>query len=216
MKKLIVILIAAIGFSAVAQDSSKNLNVLAFNGLNMRSQPDSKARVVTKVAYGKQVEIIEKTDEGYVFGGYLGGMPAPIAAEKTLLEDLLPLYCSSNLKVEDQAINATENTRNGDTLFYTLQAFSDGVELELEQQGNRKTSKLLLPLNVQQTYVLLESMLKSSGNSSVIEQLRFVQSKDGRLTRIRTASGAVSIKAMSESQTAMKISTFDDNQSAQR
>ena len=154
--------------------------------------------------------------EGYVFGGYLGGMPAPIAAEKTLLEDLLPLYCSSNLKVEDQAINATEDTRNGDTLFYTLQAFSDGVELELEQQGNRKTSKLLLPLNVQQTYVLLESMLKSSGNSSVIEQLRFVQSKDGRLTRIRTASGAVSIKAMSESQTAMKISTFDDNQSAQR
>ncbi|MDB4678269.1 SH3 domain-containing protein [bacterium] len=89
MKKLLAILVTVIGVNAMAQENPSHLNVLAVNGLNMRSQPESKSRVVTKVPYGKQVEIIEKTDnelelgwvkdhwykvrfrgrEGYIFGG---------------------------------------------------------------------------------------------------------------------------------------------------
>jgi hypothetical protein len=97
-----------------------------------------------------------------------------------------------------------------------LLAFDEGVELEWEQQGDRKTAKLILPLSVQQTYVLLESMLKSSGNAAVLDQLRFVTDKDGSLSRLSTSDGSVSASSVSEEVTELKIASYAVITSAQR
>jgi uncharacterized protein YgiM (DUF1202 family) len=222
MKKLLVILVTVIGFNAMAQDNPSHLNVLAVNGLNVRSQPESKSRVVTKVPYGKQVEIIEKTDnelqlgwvkdnwykirfrgrEGYIFGGYLSKLNAPVNSEKPrLLSDLLPMYCSSAFKMDSEPIISKEASRSGDTLYHTLLRFNQGAELELERYGNRETATLLLPNSIQETYVLLEALLKESDNSQLLEELRFIKGKDGTLSRISHADGSVLIKALSSERT---------------
>lgn len=222
MKKLLAILVTVIGVNAMAQDNPSHLNVLAVNGLNMRSQPESKSRVVTKVPYGKQVEIIEKTDnelqlgwvkdnwykirfrgrEGYIFGGYLSKLNAPVNSETPrLLSDLLPMYCSSAFQIDGEPIISKEASSSRDTLYHTLLRFNQGVELELERYGNRETATLLLPNSIQETYVLLEALLKESGNSQLLEELRFIKGKDGTLSRISHADGSVLIKALSSERT---------------
>lgn len=225
MKKLVVILVSLIGLQAVAQDNPKFLNVMAVNGLNMRSQPDEHARVVTKVPYGKQVELLERTEielqlgwitdhwykvrfrgrEGFIFGGYLASLPTPTVETIVSLSDILPTYCFRNLKQEGSTIHATERTRNGDTLHYSLLKYSGGMELELESHSDRKNTKLLLPASVQETYVLLEALLKSSGNAQLLDELRFVKGQDGKLLRLSTASGSISVKAVSERVVALEI-----------
>jgi uncharacterized protein YgiM (DUF1202 family) len=226
MKKLLVILVTVIGFNAMAQDNPSHLNVLAVNGLNMRSQPESKSRVVTKVPYGKQVEILEKTDnqlqlgwvqdkwykvrfrgrEGYIFGGYLSKLNAPVNSEKPrLLSDLLPMYCSSAFKMDSEPIISKEASRSRDTLYHTLLRFNHDAELELERSGNRETATLLLPNSIQETYVLLEALLKESGNSQLLDELRFIKDKDGMLSRISHADGSILIKALSSERTALRM-----------
>lgn len=229
MKKLIVILVSAIGLNAFAQDSSKHMNVLAVNGLNMRSQPDANARVVTKVPFGKQVEILERTNidlqlgwikdhwfkvsfrgrEGYIFGGYLIELPAPTEVSETAsLTELLSGYCASTLNQDGETITATEKSRSGDTLFYSLQKFDAGIELELEKQNDRRTSKLLLPISVPQTYVLLEALLKMSKHASLLDELRFVKGKDGQLTRISNDEGTIVVRSLSEELTELTITAY--------
>ena len=88
MKKLLVILLGVLTTGAIAQNNPKYLNVLASSGLNMRSQPDARSRIITNVPFGKKVEVQEKTKtqlksgwikdnwyrvkyrgrEGYIFG----------------------------------------------------------------------------------------------------------------------------------------------------
>ena len=226
MKKLLTILVTVIGFNATAQDNTSHLNVLAVNGLNMRSQPESKSRVVTKVPYGKQVEILEKTDnelqlgwvqdnwykvrfrgrEGYIFGGYLSRLNAPVDFENPrLLSDLLPMYCSSAFQIDGDPIISKEASRSGDTLFHTLLRFSQDAELELERYGNRKTATLLLSNSIQETYVLLEALLKESGNSQLLEKLRFIKDRNGMLSRVSHADRSVLIKALSSERTELSI-----------
>ncbi|MBI1287783.1 MAG: SH3 domain-containing protein [Flavobacteriales bacterium] len=236
MKKLLVILISLVGLQTTAQNTPKHLNVMAVNGLNMRSQPDGHSRVVTKVPFGKQVEILEQTDvelqlgwitdhwykvrfrgrEGFIFGGYLSSLPAPLAVQVSSLSEVLPAYCKDVLTQEGDAVAATERTRTGDTLFYSMMKFAEGVELESESQSERTTSKLLLPVNVQQSYVLLEALLKSSGNTPLLDQLRFVKGADGKLTRISIADGSISVKAVSDELTELTFTSFADQVSAQR
>lgn len=228
MKKLLVILVSLIGLNAVAQESPKYLNVMAVNGLNMRSQPDGHSRVVTKVPFGKQVEILERTDvelqlgwvtenwykvrfrgrEGFIFGGYLSTLPAPVELKANSIAEILPAYCSASMKQEGSTIHATERTRSGDTLRYGLLKFTDGIELELEELTDRRTAKMLCSSTVQQAYVLLEALLKSSGNAHLLEELRFVKGRAGVLSRISTADGSVSVKALSEEITELKLTGY--------
>lgn len=228
MKKLLVILVSLIGLNAIAQESPKCLNVMAVNGLNMRSQPDGHSRVVTKVPFGKQVEILERTDvelqlgwitenwykvrfrgrEGFIFGGYLSGLVAPIEMNVNSISEILPAYCSASMKQEGSAIHATERTRSGDTLRYCLLKFTNGTELELEELSDRSTAKMLCSAGVQEVYVLLEALLKATGNAHLLDELRFVKAKDGSLSRISTADGSVSIKALSEEITELKLTDY--------
>ena len=153
MKKLIVLLVSVVTLNATAQDNPKYLNVLAVNGLNMRSQPEATSRVVTKVAYGKRVEVLEKTKtelqlgwikdnwfkvkyrgrEGYIFGGYLNQLPAPNGIEQTnTIADLLPMYCTTAFELKGAPIVTNEIDANGDTLKHSLIVFCKGQELEIE------------------------------------------------------------------------------------
>lgn len=236
MKKLMVILISLVGLQVTAQNTPTHLNVMAVNGLNMRSQPDGHSRVVTKIPFGKQVEILEKTNvelqlgwvtehwykvrfrgrEGFIFGGYLSQLPAPLTAEVSSLAEVLPAYCKSVFTQEGNAIVATERTRTGDTVFYSMLKFTEGVELESEKHSDRTTSRLLLPLDVQRAYVLLEALLKSSGNAALLEQLRFVKGDDGKLSRISTADGSISVKAVSNQLTELSFRSYAGQVSAQR
>lgn len=229
MKKLLVILVSVIGLNAMAQDHPKVMNVLAVNGLNMRSQPDGNARVVTKVAFGKSVEVLEKTNvelqlgwikdhwykvrfrgrEGYIFGGYLSALPAPMAeATTTMAAEMLVTYCANTLKQEGETLNATERLRNGDTLYYSLLKFQGGAELELETQGDRSSAKLLLNTSVQSAYVLLEALLKSNGQAEMLDGLRFVKGKDGLLSRISNAESTISIRQLSDELTELKLTSY--------
>lgn len=229
MKKLIVLLVSVVALSATAQDNPKYLNVLAVNGLNMRSQPDSKARIVTKVMYGKRVEVMEKTKtelqlgwikdnwikvkyrgrEGYIFGGYLSELAAPTGLSETkLLADLLPTYCANAFKPKGAPILTKEVETDGDVLNHALHVFAGGQELEIEQRKERRTTKLLLNSTILETYVLLEALLKQSGNTQLLDELRFVKGKDGNLLRINDAAGTVSIKQFSDEKTELQLMSY--------
>ena len=227
MKKLLVLLISAVSLNGMAQDNPKNLNVLASNGLNMRVEPDSKSRIVSKVGYGKQVEIVQKSKvelqlgwvkdhwykikyrgrEGYIFGGYLGTLPAPVKTENNVLADLLPVYCASSFKMAGEQINSAEPASSGDTLHYSLLMFTNGAELELENIGNRRTTTLLLKQDLQSTYVLLEALLKTSNHAETLDELKFVNGKDGLLTRISNSERTVSVKKVSANLTELKLTS---------
>ncbi|MGB0916800.1 MAG: SH3 domain-containing protein [Flavobacteriales bacterium] len=238
MKKLLVLLVSVVSLNATAQDSPKHLNVLAVNGLNMRSLPDSKARIVTKVQYGKRVEVLEKTKaqlqlgwvkdhwykvkyrgrEGYIFGGYLGELSAPITSvESGLLADVLPNYCAQNFKLIGEKVNSTELQRGGDTLFHTLSRFTNSSELETEIEGSRRTSTLLLKQDVQSAYVLLQALLKTNAKPQLLEELKFVKAEDGSLSRISNASQTISIRRLSDQITELKFTShLGDSQASVR
>ena len=226
MKNLLVVLVMAVSLNVAAQDNPRYLNVLAVNGLNMRSQPDGNSRVLTKVAFGNRVEILEKSKvelqlgwikdnwyrvhfrgrEGYIFGGYLSEMPAPVNLNKAkLLSDLVPIYCANSLQEDGEIVRTKELKRNGDTLHHSLLVFKNGIELEIEKQGERRTSILLLRLNVKSTYVLLESLLKGSEREELLDDLRFVKDKSGELSRISSSDGAISIRKIAADTVELKM-----------
>jgi uncharacterized protein YgiM (DUF1202 family) len=232
MKNLLVILISAVSFNGMAQDNPKYLNVLAVNGLNIRSQPDSKSRIVTKVQYGKQVEIIQKTKavlqlgwvkdnwyrvkyrgrEGFIFGGYLSEFSAPNGLESVkYLSDLLPVYCSNAFKKDGPPVTTEEKVNSNKKLVHTLIRYDGGHDLEMELEGYRRMSKLLLNQTVAETYVLLESILKQSGNAMLMDELRFIKGKNGSLKRINTADGTISIRELSVDITELKLVSFTSN-----
>ncbi|MDP6907861.1 MAG: SH3 domain-containing protein [Flavobacteriales bacterium] len=229
MKKLLVILIAACTMQTAAQDNPKYLNVLATNGLNMRSKPETNARIITKVPFGKRVEVMEKTKaalqlgwikdhwyrvqfrgrEGYIFGGYLSELPAPKTVDNTtMLPDLLVSYCRSAFSTEVKPVSSIEPNKGGDTLYHILERYHGGIELEMEQQGNRRTVKLLLPADVEKSYVLLESLLKTGNKKEMLDQLRFVKGKDDKLSRISNAEGSIKVRKISDEQTELRLTVY--------
>lgn len=226
MKKLIIILFVVTGLAAFAQNEPVYLNSMAANGINIRSQVSANSRVLTKVPFGKRVEVLEDTEqqlqlgwvtsnwykvrfrgrEGYVFGGYLSKLPIPVGISKTnQLSELIPMYCEKALEIENEPVFTTEFGFNGDTLHHTFQKFKNGFEMEQEQNSDAKTSMLLVPATVQETYVLLEALLKLSNNDSVLNELRFIKGTNGELTRINTANGSVLINSKSGNLTELRL-----------
>ncbi len=227
MKKLIVVLISVVSLSAAAQDNPKYLNVMAVNGLNMRSQPDAKSRVVTKVAYGNKVEIMEKSKvqlqlgwvsdhwykvayrgrEGFIFGGYLSGYAAPKLQKTQKLSDLLPLYCTKTYTMAGNPVLTTEVIGH-DTLKLQLVKFKNGAELELENSRDRSQATLIIPGSVQDAYVFLEALLKSNESEELLDELRFIRGKDGLLSRVNNANETISIKSFDDGLTVIKLTDF--------
>jgi len=183
MRTLLIALVTVIASNGMAQDNPKFMNVMAVNGLNMRSKPEADARIVTKVAYGKQVEVLQQTKvqlqlgwitdnwykvqyrgrEGFIYGGYLSELKPPVHLQAQRMSDLLPLYATNNFLPEGKPVVNIETSRRGDTLKHTLVKFKNGIELELEEVADSHTALLILPTTVQDVYVLLEALLKQNG-----------------------------------------------------
>jgi hypothetical protein len=118
LKKILAIALVCNVVMATAQEQ-KEAYVAAESGLSLRDQPDVSAKMLTKLAYGDVIGIIEKTDEklvildggkkisgewvkvetrnhiGYVFNGYLS--PYKIARTINLKLDKL------NVEIKDLA-----------------------------------------------------------------------------------------------------------------
>lgn len=231
-KRILIILAAFIGFNAMAQEPPRYLNVLAVNGLNMRTQPEANARIVTKVAYGQRVEVLELTDvklqlgwvndrwykvrfhgrEGYLFGGYLSTMNAPLAIlTSTTYRDMLTAYVDG-LKQVGGTVETLERTRS-DTLKHRLLTYEGGMEMEQEDRAERKVTELLLPTTVEKTLVLLEALLKTTGKGDIIETLRFVQNTDGTLRKVSTADGSIRIQKLNDEVVELRLVDFDQQAS---
>jgi hypothetical protein len=212
----------------MTQENPKFMNVMAVNGLNMRSKPEADARIVTKVAYGKRVEVLEKskvtlklgwvTDnwykvkyrgrEGYIYGGYMSELNPPVNLSAQRLSDLLPLYASKNFSIDGEPIETLEVSGAGDTLKHTLVKFISGVELEVEDKTDSHITLLILHTSVQETYVLLEALLKQNGMKDLLDNLRFVQNKNGELTKVTDSSGTISIKEYADGKTAFRLKSY--------
>lgn len=204
------------------------MNVLAVNGLNMRSKPAPDSRIVTKVAYGKRVEVIERTKvelklgwitdnwymvkyrgrEGFVYGGYLSQLKPPAGTNPIRLSDLLPLYAMQSFTADGEPIETIEAIGGGDTLKHTLVRFVNEVELEIKQDADSHTSLLILSATVQDAYVLLEALLKQNSMKDELDNLRFVQSLNGQLSKVTNASGTISIKEYAEGLTAVRLKAY--------
>ena len=219
----------AISLGGMAQDQQNFLNVMAVNGLNMRSKPDANSRVLTKISYGKTVQVLESTPEelqlgwvkgnwckvryrgreGYVFGGYLSSLVPPREMRTSALSEMLTLYCNSNLIVSGEPIETLETSRSGDTLKHTLFTYTNGFELELENQLERSMSKLILSITVQETYLLLEALLKQSGMKDKLDELSFIQSDGGQLQRISNSDRSIEIAAFSEGKSYVNLVSWN-------
>ncbi len=233
-KKLLVLLLSVFAIEAMAQDSPTYLNVMATNGLNMRSKPETNARIITKVPFGKRVEVKEKTKvalqlgwikdqwyhvqfrgrEGYIFGGYLSELPTPQTVTNTTnLPELLVFYCRGAFSSNAKPVSTIEPNKGADTLYHILERYNGGIELEMEQQGDRRTVKLLLPSDIEKSYVLLESLLKNGNRKELLEQLRFVKGKDGKLSRISNAEGSIQLKKLSDDQVELRLTAYAKQES---
>jgi uncharacterized protein YgiM (DUF1202 family) len=231
MKTLLIALLTVGTTLATAQENPKYMHVMAVNGLNMRSKPESDARIVTKVAFGKQVEILEETKvqlqlgwvtdnwykvqyrgrEGFIYGGYLSELNPPMELQANRISDLLPLYATQNYKALGNPTETIETDRRGDTLKHTLVKFENGVELEAEDDAESHTATLILPATVQDAYVLLEALLKLNGMKEQLDNLRFVQNTNGNLRKVTNATGTVSIKEFADGHTAIKLKSYSSS-----
>lgn len=228
MRTLLIALATVIASTGMAQDNPKFMNVMAVNGLNMRSKPEADARIVTKVAYGKRVEILEQTKvqlqlgwitdnwykvkyrgrEGFIYGGYLSELKAPLELQAKQLSDLLPLYATQSFKPDGKPVETIETNRRGDTLKHTLVRFENGVELELEADAESHTTMLILPTSVQGAYVLLEALLKQNGMKDQLDNLRFVQDSNKELSKVSNAAGTITIKEYADCKTVLKLKSY--------
>lgn len=229
MRTLLIALVTVIASTAMAQDNPKLfMNVLAVNGLNMRSKPEADARIVTKVAYGKQVEVLQETKvqlqlgwitanwykvkyrgrEGFIYGGYLSELKPPMQLQAQRMSDLLPIYATKSFLPDGKPIETIETNRRGDTLKHTLVKFKHGIELELENDSDSHTALLILPAAVQDVYVLLEALLKENGMKDELDNLRFVQNPNNELSKVTNAAGTISIKEYADGKTALRLKTY--------
>ena len=225
MRTLLIALATVIATTGMAQNNPKFMNVMAVNGLNMRSKPEAYARIVTKVAYGKRVEIIEQTKvklqlgwitdnwykvkyrgrEGFIYGGYLSELKAPLDIQAERMSDLLLLYATQSFEPDGKPIETIETNRRGDTLKHTLVKFENGVELELEVDGDSHTAMLIIQASVQDTYVLLEALLNQNGMKDQLDNLRFVQDSKKELSKVTNAAGTILIREYADGKTALKL-----------
>ena len=218
MKTLIIMLLIGTTFQLAAQEDPKYLNVLASNGLNMRSRPEETARIMTRIPYGSMVEVLELTDaklqlgwitdkwylvrfrgrEGYVFGGYLSTLKAPVQNGSGQLPELLVDYCKSSFHESIPTVETMELFSAKDTLVHRLSRFDGGHALEQEIRGERLSAKLLIRTSMQDAFVLLEALLKQNEMDHILDELRFVKNREGQLSRISTASGSVKLQQLSQ------------------
>lgn len=230
MKTLLITLLLAISLGGMAQDNQNFLNVMAENGLNMRSKPYPNSRVITKVFYGKTVEVLEKTTEelqlgwvngnwckvryrgreGYVFDGYLSSLVPPQEMRTSALSELLTPYCNDNFIAAGEPIETLETSRRGDTLKHTLFTYTNGFELELEQQTDRSSSMLILSASIEETYILLEAMLKQANMKHELDELRFMKGNDHQLSRVTTSDGSVTLATHSEGRSYVKLVSWNE------
>ena len=228
MRALLIALATVIPSTGTAQDNPKFMNVMAVNGLNMRSKPEADARIVTKVVHGKRVEILAQTKvqlqlgwitdtwykvkyrgrEGFIYGGYLSVLSAPVDLLAQRMSDLLPLYATRSFKPVSEPIETIETNRRGDTLKHTLVKFENGVELELEADADSHTAMLILPVAVQDTYVLLEALLKQNGMKDQLDNLLFVQDSNKQLSKVSNSAGNISITEYADGKTALKLKSY--------
>jgi hypothetical protein len=225
MKSIIFLLLSVLTVEGYAQQNPKFLNVLAVNGLNIRSKPEAQSRVLTKAAYGKRVEVLQKTKvelqlgwvndhwykvryrgrEGYVFGGYLTELKPPAEIKSKHLVDVLPLYCTQVFEMNGAPIETKEVDVLGDTLQHTLIRFTNGSELELESDRSSRASKLILSASIQDAYVLVEALLKQSGFDERLNDLRFVKGSDGKLLRVSSGNSDITINTFSNDRVAIQF-----------
>lgn len=228
MKSYIIILLGAVVFQVNAQHNPKFLNVMAVNGLNIRSAPQADSRIVTKATFGKRVEVLEKTKvelqlgwikdhwykvryrgrEGYIFGGYLSELKSPEQVTEERLADILPVYSAQSFQMDGEIVEDTEATNSGDKLKITIARFTNGAELELESDALHTKAILVLNASVQESYVLLEALLKQSHCGNKLDDLRFVQDPNGQLMRVSNSDGTIAIKRYSDQRTAVTLTTF--------
>ena len=67
---------------------------------------------------------------------------------------------------------------------------------------------------MQETYVLLEALLKQSANTELLDELRFVKGEDGGLSRINNSAGTISVKRITEETVELKLVTFTNEPTA--
>jgi uncharacterized protein YgiM (DUF1202 family) len=225
--RILILVATFIGFNVYSQELPRHMNVLAVNGLNMRTQPDANARIITKVSYGQRVEILEATEvnlqlgwisdrwykvryhgrEGYLFGGYLSTMEAPEAVQEFVeLREIVTTYVASMKQVGGVA-ETIERTQS-DTLRHRLVTFENGVEMEWEDTSDRKVTRLLVHSTVEKTLILLEALLKTAGRASLIETFRFVQNTDGTLKKVSTANGTVRVQQLNDEIVELRLIDF--------
>lgn len=227
MKSIIFSLLSILAIEANAQQNPKFLNVMAINGLNIRSKPEAQSRVLTKAAYGKRVEVLQKTKlefqlgwindhwyrvryrgrEGYVFGGYLSELKPPQNVSALRLADVLPVYCAQVFELTGTVTEVTELTNAGDTLKITLARFENGAELELESAPNKRVATLILNASIQDAYVLTEALLKQAGFNDELNTLRFIKAGDGKLSRINSSDGSIIVQSFTEHLVSIQFSS---------
>lgn len=223
MKALTFILTLGIGVSTLAQEATPVVYNMATSGLHLRSQPKTQSRVITKIPYGTKMEVEERTgipgkagwitDEwlkvhfrgrtGYVFGGYLSKMRAP-EKQKTSgnLTKALVAYSEHAFKMERQA---TETVDAGSMHCY--QPFKDEIELETETSEGWVTATLTIPSSdLFDAFILLEALTFWNDDHELLESLKFVKGKDGKIRMITDGEGRVRISKMENDRVQLTLS----------
>jgi hypothetical protein len=223
MRAAAILLMIGLGFSSLAQETETILYNMATSGLNLRSQPKSQSRVVTKIPYGTKMKIQEKTgitgksgwieDEwlkvefrgrtGYVFAGYLSEMKAPEKMKTSgSLTTALTEFSERAFVIERQAVETIEANN-----LHCYQPFKGQVELETETENGLTSATLTFPsTDIFDAYVLLEALLYWNDNLALLDALRFVKGKDGEISKINDSEGLIRIVLISPNQVQLSLS----------
>lgn len=223
MRATAILFMIGLGFSGLAQETETILYNMATSGLNLRSQPKSQSRVVTKIPYGTKMKVEERTgikgqsgwieDEwikvefrgrmGYVFAGYLSEMKAPEKRKKSgSLTTALNEFADRAFVTEKQAVETIEAES-----LHCYQPFKGQVELETETQNGLTSTTLTFPSSdIFDAYILLEALLYWNDDLDLLDDLRFVKGKDGKISKINDAEGVVRIELISEDQVQLTLS----------
>lgn len=222
---MLLLLILGTG-TAVGQQKTNTLYNLATSGLYLRSQPKNTARVITKVPYSAQVQVLDTTETvstlgwmtdhwlkvhfrgrtGYLYAGYLSTVGAP---EKTVTTGKLTMaledYVEFAFKADGPPVHTHENG-----VHHTYQPLKNRAFLETEVQNGSSSASLTFSANdVFDAYVILEALLYWNNRTDLMNTLRFIKDKDGRISRITDAQGRFRISELSKGQIHLNINDID-------
>ena len=234
MKNLICILVFAtsslLANANITPDPIQS-NVLAFSGLKIRTAPGLEGQVLKVIPFGETVNILESDPnvetiewmegswikiehqgvEGYVFDGFLSGLPLPTFDFELSQNDFdlsYPMIAWAEYNFDETSKPDTINRGNHDKI---IQYMEGGILLTREDSNYSFNTSIELPnITISEAYNIMKSMLLTRSEREAYDNKAiYIKGIEGKIERIKiNIDNPIIIKKLKNGNIKISVSAF--------